>query len=66
MKNNIKLLIADDSKVMRDAITKMFSYRSNIQVVAEASNLAHVFCTPFSIEINNTENNSLTLRLMES
>ena len=38
MKNNIKLLIADDSKVMRDAIAKMFSYRSNIKVVAEASN----------------------------
>ena len=38
MKNNIRLLIADDSKVMRDAITKMFPHGSNIQVVAEAKN----------------------------
>jgi len=38
MNNNIKLLIADDSKVMRDAINKMFSHGSNIQVIAEAKN----------------------------
>jgi len=38
MKNNISLLIVDDSKVMRDAIADMFSYGANINVVAEASN----------------------------
>ena len=38
MKNDIKLLIADDSKVMREAISEMFSNGSNIQVVAEATN----------------------------
>lgn len=38
MKNDIKLLIADDSKVMREAISEMFSHGSNIQVVAEATN----------------------------
>jgi two-component system chemotaxis response regulator CheB len=38
MKDNIRLLIVDDSKVMRDAIADMFSYGSNIQVVGEAAN----------------------------
>ena len=38
MKDNIRLLIVDDSKVMRDAIAEMFSYGSNIQVVGEAAN----------------------------
>ncbi len=38
MRNNIKLLVADDSKVMRDAIIEMFSHGSNIEVVAEATN----------------------------
>ncbi len=34
----IKLLVADDSKVMRDTITEICSYSSNIEVVAEATN----------------------------
>lgn len=38
MKENIRLLIVDDSKVMRDAIADMFSYGSNIQVVGQAAN----------------------------
>lgn len=38
MKDNIRLLIVDDSKVMRDAIADMFSYDSNIQVVGQATN----------------------------
>ena len=38
MKENIRLLIVDDSKVMRDAIAEMFSYGSNIQVVGQAAN----------------------------
>ena len=38
MKENIRLLIVDDSRVMRDAIADMFSYGSNIQVVGQAAN----------------------------
>ena len=38
MKDDIKLLIVDDSKVIRDAIVDIASYDSNIQVVAEAVN----------------------------
>ena len=37
MKDNIRLLIVDDSRVMRDAIAEMFSYDSNIQVVGQAA-----------------------------
>ncbi|MCP3688282.1 MAG: response regulator [Gammaproteobacteria bacterium] len=38
MRSNIKLLVVDDSKVMRDVITGMFSQGSNIEVIAEATN----------------------------
>lgn len=38
MKKDIRLLIVDDSKMMRDAIVDMFSYDSSIQVVATAAN----------------------------
>ena len=37
MQRDIRLLIVDDSKVMREAIAEMFSRDTNIHVVAEAA-----------------------------
>lgn len=57
MKKDIKLLIVDDSKVIRDAIADMTSYGSNIQVVGEATNGAEAIeavaqCNPDVITLD--------------